>query len=104
MNIRFYFQEIDKGSQEKLRNYLTDKKLSRLTRLLQHGNLALAKFVLNAKYHRHHDIFLVRLGLKVAKKDLNSEEGSQNLLEAFDLALDKLINQLRRLESLKQNA
>ena len=103
MNIRFYFEEIKKADKEQLENYLKDKKLSRLTHLLQHGNLELAKFVVNAKYHRHHNVFLVRLGLKVVKHDLNAEEKSQNLLEAFDLALDDIIIQLRKLESLKHD-
>ncbi len=101
MNIRFYFQEISKSGQEELEKYLGGKKLGRLTRLLQHGNLALAKFVLNAKYHKHHNIFAVRLGLKVARKNFEAEELSQSLIEAFDLAFDRLINQLRKLESLK---
>ncbi|MFA4998611.1 MAG: HPF/RaiA family ribosome-associated protein [Candidatus Paceibacterota bacterium] len=101
MNIRFYFQEINKSGQEELEKHLGGKKLDRLTRLLQHGNLALAKFVLNAKYHKHHNIFAVRLGLEVARKNFEAEELSQNLIEAFDLAFDRLINQLRKLESLK---
>jgi len=53
MNIRFYFQEINKVGQEELEKHLGEKKLDRLTRLFQYGNLELAKFVLNAKYHRH---------------------------------------------------
>jgi len=98
MNIRFYFQEINKAGQEELENYLAGKKLNRLTRLLQHGNKALAKFALNAKYHKHHNIFVVRLGLKIAKNNFKTEELSQNLIEAFDLAFDRLIYQLRKNE------
>ena len=101
MNIRFYFQEINKASQEGLEKYLGGKKLDRLTRLLQHGNLPLAKFVLNAKHHKHHNVFAVRLGLEVARDNFEAEELSQNLIKAFDLAFDRLIDQLRKLESLK---
>jgi ribosome-associated translation inhibitor RaiA len=98
MNIRFYFQEINKASQEELEKYLAGKKLDRLTRLLQHGNLALAKFVVNAKCHLHHNIFVVRLGLEIAKNDFEAEEAGHNLIEAFDLAFNKLVYQLRKAE------
>jgi len=98
MRIRFYFQEINKAGQEELEKHLAGKKLDRLTRLLQRGNLALAKFVLNAKYHRHHNIFAVRLGMAIAKNNFESEEVSHNLIEAFDLAFNKLVGQLRRAE------
>src|SRR3989344_7842970 len=100
MTIRFHFQEIRETDKKQLENYLTEKKMSRLTRLLQHGNLELAKLVLSAKYHKHHNVFLVDLGLQIAKKDFQAEEKSHNLLEAFDLAFDGLINRLRKLESL----
>ena len=103
MNIRFYFQEINKASKEQLEKHFSDKKLNRLTRLLQHGNLELAKFVLNAKYHRHHNIFIVRLGLKITKNDLEAEEKNYNLVKAFDLAFDRLIDQLRKLETIKHD-
>jgi ribosomal subunit interface protein len=98
MNIRFYFQKISETDKEKLKKYFNDKKLGRLVKLLQRGNLELAKFVLNAKYHSRHNIFLVRLGLKIINKDLRAEEKGRNLIEAFDLAFDSLIRQLRKLE------
>jgi len=98
MNIRFYFQRINKTDKEKLEKYFSNKKLDRLVKLLQQGNLELAKFVLNAKYHVHHNIFVVRLGLEIAKNNLEVEEVSQNLIEAFDLAFDSLVGQLRKLE------
>ena len=99
MKIRFHFQEIREADKKQLEKYLTEKKMSRLTRLLQHGNLALAKFILNAKYHERQNIYLVNLGLKISKNDFIAEKEGHTLLEAFDLAFDRLINQLRKLES-----
>ena len=96
MNVRFYFQEINKTDKEKLEKYFQEKKFDRLVRLLQYGNLALAKFALNAKYHKHRNIFAVRLGLKIAQNNFESEEVGYNLIEAFDLAFDNLIDQLRK--------
>jgi ribosome-associated translation inhibitor RaiA len=99
MVIRFFFQNINKEDKDRLEKYFYEKKLAGIKKLLQHGNLELAKFALNVKYHIHRKVFIVRLGLRVAKKDLTSEEGSQNLIEAFDLALGDLTIQLRKLES-----
>lgn len=102
MTVRFYFENIIKVDKENLEKYFWEKKISRLEKLLQPSDLELAKFVLNVKYHRHHHINIVRLGLNIGKKDFSSEEKSQNLVEAFDLALDRLIHQLQRFENLRQ--
>ena len=103
MTVRFYFENIIKIDKENLQKYFREKKLSRLEKLLQRGSFELAKFVLNAKYHRHHHINIVRLGLNIGKKDFESEEKSNNLIEAVDLAFDRLINQLRKLEGKRQD-
>lgn len=102
MNIRFYFQKIEKKDKERLKKYFDNKKLSRLTKLLEKKDLALAKLTLSAKHHQRHNIFLVRLGLKITKNDLTSEEKAHSLTGAFDLAFDKLIFQLRKLEDIKR--
>ncbi|MFH1841315.1 MAG: HPF/RaiA family ribosome-associated protein [Candidatus Nealsonbacteria bacterium] len=103
MNTRFYFEKIKQDDKKNLERYFQEKKISRLSKLLQHGNLEVANFILNAKYHQHHNIFLVRLRLTFTDKNLRSEDKSQNLLEAFDLAFDHLINQLRKIEDIRHN-
>lgn len=100
MVTRFYFENIRESDKQLLEKYFQEKKLNRLSKLLLHGNFELAKFAVNAKYHQRHSIFLVRLGLNFAGKDLRSEEKSHSSLpEAFDLALDRIISQLRKSES-----
>lgn len=100
MTTRFYFENIKESDKRLLEDYFAEKKIGRLERLLQHGNLELAKFAVNAKYHQRRNAFIVRVGLGFAKKSLRSQEISHaNLLEAFDLALDRVINQLRKSES-----
>ena len=103
MNIRFYFQKIKEEEKEDLEKYFDDKKIARILRLLQEKDLELANLVLNAKYHQHHNIFLVRLGLNIGRKNLFSEEKGHMLIEAFDLALDELVIQLRKLEEKRTN-
>lgn len=102
MTVRFYFENINVSEKIALENYFQEKKIGRLEKLLQrsqsgHSNFELAKFAVNAKYHRRHDAFTVRLGLSFARNNLRSEEvGHGNLLETFDLALDRIVNQLRK--------
>lgn len=100
MIIHFYFKKVTREDKEKLKNYLTDKKLKRLTRLLQHGNLELCNFFIQVEYFSHHNAFSVKLDLKIIEHKLFSEEKSHNLIKAFDLAFDSLINQLRKIENL----
>lgn len=101
MTTRFYFENIRESDKGLLEKYFQEKKEKRLSKLLLHGNFELAKFVVNAKYHQRHDTFLVRLGLDFAGKDLRSEEAGHTLVESFDLAFDRIINQLRKFESKK---
>src|SRR3989338_1533604 len=99
MTARFHFNNIKESDKQALERYFNDKKIGRLKKLLLHGNFELAKFNISAKYHKRHDIFIVGLGLDFAKKDLRSQEEGHALLEAFDLALDCIISQLRKSES-----
>ena len=73
--------------------------MSRLTRLLRHGNLELADLRILVEYFPHHNEISVRLTLSIKKRELMAEKRSRNIIESFDLALDNLISQLRKLES-----
>lgn len=103
MITRFYFEKIKEQDKRFLENYFQEKKLIRLEKLLQHGNLELAKLVVSVKYHQRHNVFAVRLGLNFAGKDLRSEEPGHTLLESFDSAFNRIINQLRKSESKKHD-
>lgn len=96
MNARFYFKSIKDADKQLLEKYFQEKKLGRLEKLLTHGNKGLAKFIVNARYHQRHDVFIVSLGLNFASRDLNVINEGSTLLEAFDLALDRIISQLRK--------
>jgi len=99
MTARFYFQNIKEPDKRLLEKYFHEKKFARLQKLLRHGSFELAKFAVSAKYHQRHDVFVVRLGLNFAKNDLAAEEKSGSLPEAFDLSFDRIISQLRKVES-----
>lgn len=99
MTTRFCFENIEEADKRLLEKYFQEKKLVRLEKLLQHGNLGLAKFISDAKYHQRHDAFIVRLGLNFGRNDLRAEDKGSTLFEAFDLAFDRVISQLRKIES-----
>jgi len=103
MNTYFYFKKINKADEEKLKDYFTKEKTPRLTKLLQHGNFELAKFKMRAEYFLHHNAFEVEVELNIGKQELVAKEKSHNLLKALDLAIDRQIAQLRKLESIRHN-
>lgn len=96
MQIHFIFRKVDSKAKEKLKKYLTAAKISRLTRLLRHGNLELVDFGISVEYFSKHNAFAAKLKLKIVKHSLIGEETSHDIIKAFDLALSRLISQLRK--------
>ena len=99
MNINFSFSRVDKNCKETLKKYLTESKINRLNRYLQHGNFELANLRVFAEYFTKNNAFLVKLELNIKKTILVAEERSHDILKGLDLALDRLISQLRKIES-----
>lgn len=100
MKLHFYFRNVAKFSQERLKDYLTEKKLKRLMRLLNQGDSDLASLALRVEYFRHRRLFTIKLDLVITNgRDLLAQESGHNLIEAFDLALDCLVLKLRRFKS-----
>ena len=103
MKTHFSFQNTDESCRKILEDYVNEEKLQSLTRLLQHGNLDLADLDIRVEYLAHHNNFSAKINLKIGKHIFFSEESSRNLTEAFDLALEKIVSQLRKLESVRHN-
>ena len=103
MTTRFYFRKIDKDDEKQLKNYLDEKKLSRLAKLLRCSDPAIADFEVRIEYSQRHNIFSINLTFIFAKHKLVSLRKSHNLIEAFDLAFDRLVLQMRKIESIKHD-
>lgn len=99
MQTHFSYQNTDKDCGVKLEGYATEEKLQNLTRLLQHGNYDLADLDIRVEYFSHHNSFEIKMNLKIARHILVSEQTGYDLFEVFDLALEKIIEQMRKLES-----
>jgi ribosome-associated translation inhibitor RaiA len=103
MNTRFYFRKTDAGQEKQLKDYLDEKKLGRLTRLLRCSDPETADFEIRVEYSQRHNIFSINLTFIFTKHKLVSLRKSHNLIEAFDLAFDCLVFQMRKIESVKHD-
>jgi len=97
------FKNVNGAAKNCIEAYLKGKKMNRLTRLLRHGNFDLADLKVDVEHFNKHNAFSVKFDLKIGKKRLISEEKTHNIREAFEIAFDKLVNQLRKLESIKHD-
>jgi ribosome-associated translation inhibitor RaiA len=86
-----------------LENYVTKEKLHSLTRLLQHGNFDAADLDVRVEYMSHHNNFELKMDLKIPRHILNAQESGYSVTEAFDLTLDKIIVQMRKIEEIRHH-
>jgi len=103
MIINFYFQRVDVGSKKQVEDYFTKAKLGRVEKLLQHGNLELAKLKVKVEYLSHHNEFFVELILDISRHEVLAEKRAFSLQEALDVSLDHLVLQLRKIENIRHD-
>jgi ribosome-associated translation inhibitor RaiA len=101
MKINFSFQNLPDIQKQELKEYVTEEKLRGLTRLLQHGNFDLANLDIRAECQQHHKNIDLKIYLKIKNHVLVAEVAGYGIIGAFDLALEKIIDQLRKVESIK---
>ena len=101
MNTRFYFQNINLKTKEELKNYLIDKKVKRIAKLFPEKKLETLILETRSQYFKKHNAFSVKLKLKNDKIMILAEEKSHKIFKAIDLAVDRLISQIRKIENIK---
>lgn len=101
MNIQFSYKQVADKDKVFLEDYL-DKKKSRLTNLLNEEDLINSRLEIRAEKFVKKEAYKVEIFLITPHKKFGAEEDDHTIIEAFDLALDKLIMQLRK-EHEKQN-
>ena len=101
MKIHFTFRKVDEKSREKLEQCFYSSKLNRLTRLLNHADLELAILDIRVEYFIKHNAFLVKAEMNIKKCHLIGEEASHDIMKACDLAVNRLISQVRKVENIK---
>jgi len=103
MKTHFSFLNTDENCKKVLEDYVNEEKLQSLTRVLQRDDLDLADLDIKVEYFAHHNNFSTKINLKIGKRVFFSENIGHNLTEAFDLTLEKIVSQLRKLESRRHN-
>jgi ribosome-associated translation inhibitor RaiA len=101
MQIHFTFRKVDEKSKEKLEKCFYSSKLKRLTRLLNHTDLELAILDIRAEYFAKHNAFSVKAEMNIKKRHFMGEEASHDIIKACDLALERLISQVRKAKNIK---
>ncbi|MFH1401509.1 MAG: HPF/RaiA family ribosome-associated protein [Parcubacteria group bacterium] len=101
MNVNFYFHKVDESCKKQIENYFNKEKLSRVERLLHHGNAESAELKVKVEYFLHHSEFFAKLILNIPRHEVVAEKRSFKLLEALDMALDRLVLQLRKIENIR---
>lgn len=95
MTIQFSYKQIEEKDKDFLENYL-DKKKSRLETLLSAEDLANSRLEIRAEKFVKKEAYKVEIFLITPEHDFMSAEDDHTIIEAFDLALDKLIMQIRK--------
>jgi len=97
MHIQFSYKNVDSGDKKFLENYL-DKKVSRLQTLLSVEDFAHANLALRVEKFVKKEAYQVEIHLQAPQEKLLASEDDHTITEALDLALDKLVIQLRKIK------
>jgi len=95
MTIQFSYKQVEEKDKSFLEDYL-EKKKERLAKLLPDNDWQNAQLQIRAEKFVKKDAFKVEIFLKSPKYNLMSNEDDHTIIEAFDLAFDKLIMQIRK--------
>lgn len=95
MNIQFSYKQVEEKDRHFLEDYL-EKKRERLAKLLPDNVWANARLEIRVEKFMKKDAFKVEIFLISPANDFMSSEDDHTIIEAFDLALDKLVMQLRK--------
>jgi ribosomal subunit interface protein len=100
MHIQFSYKNVDPRDKKFLEDYL-DKKISRLETLMSVEDFANANLEIRVERFVKKEAYKIEIHLNAPKEKLLASEDDHTIMEAFDLALDKLVIQLRKLKDKK---
>jgi len=100
MHIQFSYKNVDPRDKKFLEDYL-DKKMVRLETLMSAGDFESANLEIRVEKFVKKEAFKIEIHLQAPKEKLLASEDDHTVMEAFDLAFDKLVIQLRKLKDKK---
>ena len=102
MQVQFSYKQVSEKDKKFLEKYI-DKKEDRMKRLLSQEEFENALFEIRTEKFVKKEAYKVELFLDTTKNKFMASEDDHTVIEAFDLALDKLIIQLRKSHERKTN-
>ena len=102
MNIQFSYKNVSEKDKKFLQNYF-DKKIDRISTLITKEEFEVANIEIRTEKFAKKEAYNLEIHFYLPGKSFMSSEDDHTVIEAFDLALDKLINQFRRYRDEKKN-
>ncbi|MFH0740160.1 MAG: HPF/RaiA family ribosome-associated protein [bacterium] len=96
MNIRYYFQNANEDCKKGVENFFTQKKIDQIERLLNANEKELGQLTIRVEHFEKHNAFSAKVELAFGKKVLFGEEQSHDVKKAMNLAVKRLITQLKK--------
>ena len=95
MNIQFSYKQVAEKDKKFLEDYI-DKKISRLETLIPTEEYEASRLEIRSEKFAKKEAFKVEIFLSLPQTKFMASEDDHTIIEAFDLALDKLLEQARR--------
>lgn len=96
MNIQFSYKQVSEKDKKFLEDYFYTKKQARAEGLIKEQDLTAARLEIRSEKFAKKEAFKVEIFLKLPGHEFMAMEDDHTIVEAFDLALDKLAIQLRK--------
>ncbi len=96
MNIRYYFQNVNEDCRKGVENFFSQKKISQIEKLLNPQEQYFSQLTVRIEYFEKHNAFGAKVELAFGKKVLFSEEQSHDVKKAMNLAVKRIVNQLKK--------
>lgn len=97
MHIQFSYKNVDHCDKKFLEDYL-DKKIGRLETLMSAEDFESANLEIRVERFVKKEAYKIEIHLRAPKEKILASEDDHTVAEALDLALDKLVIQLRKLK------
>lgn len=95
MNIQFSYKQVSERDRRFLEDYV-EKKRERVKTLVSEKDFEIARLEIRSEKFAKKEAYNVELFLHLPNHQFMSSEDDHTIIEAFDLALDKLIIQIRK--------
>jgi len=96
MNTQFSFKNVSEKDKKFVTDYFYSKKQERISTLISEQDFNNAELNIRSEKFAKKEAYKVELFFKLPGKEFLASEDDHTIIEAFDLALDKLIIQLRK--------